>query len=273
MRDVQSAIERAAFREHGAQWSISVVDLDTGASLGERDPDACLSTASVGKLLALIELAERVGRGEADLRTVVARTEADRVADSGLWQHLAIEELPLADVAMLIGTVSDNLATNVLLRHLGLGSVHHRAGLLGLSTVQLHDRVRDERTPDDPPRLSSGSARELTGLMRRLRSDGPGLVLDWLRPGTDLSLVASAFGLDPLAHVLVDRGLRVINKTGTNRGVRADVGIVEGPARGLVYAVLVNWTEPATPDDRSRDLVLDAMRDIGSALRATVAGG
>ncbi|HEY7072859.1 MAG TPA: serine hydrolase, partial [Acidimicrobiales bacterium] len=95
MGDLQSAIERAAFREHGAQWSISVADLDTGATLGELDPDACLSTASVGKLLALIELAERVGGGDADLATLVARTDADRVADSGLWQHLAIDELPL----------------------------------------------------------------------------------------------------------------------------------------------------------------------------------
>jgi beta-lactamase class A len=109
--------------------------------------------------------------------------------------------------------------------------------------------------------------------MRRLRTDGPDLVLDWLRPGTDLSMVASAFGFDPLAHVLEDRGLRVINKTGTNRGVRADVGIAEGPARRIAYAVLVNWTEPATPDDRSRDRVLDAMRDIGAALRAAVAAG
>jgi beta-lactamase class A len=272
MGDIQAAIDRAARRDDGAQWSISVADLDTGAPLGELDPDACLSTASVGKLLALIELAERVGQGEADLRTLVTRTAQDRVADSGLWQHLAIDELPLADVAMLIGTVSDNLATNVLLRYLGLGSVQRRASLLGLSAVQLHDRVRDDRTPDDPPRLSSGSARELAGLMRRLVSDGPDLVLAWLRPGTDLSMVASAFSLDPLAHVLEDRGVRVINKTGTNRGVRADVGIVAGPARRLAYAVLVNWTEPATPDDRSRDRVLDAMRDIGTALRATVAG-
>ena len=65
----------------------------------------------------------------------------------------------------------------------------------------------------------------------------------------------------------VDRVYGTINKTGTNRGVRADVGIVEGPGRGVAYAVLVNWTEPATPYDRSRDLVLDAMREIGSALR------
>jgi beta-lactamase class A len=271
MRDLQDAIDRSAFRDHDAQWSISVVDLDTGASLGEVDPDARLSTASIGKLLALVELAERVGTGEARLDTMVARSEADRVADSGLWQHLAIDELPLADVALLVGAVSDNLATNVLLGYLGLESVQRRAGLLGLEAVQLHDRVRDERTAGDPPRLSSGSGRELAGLMRTLRSeDGPALVLAWLRPGTDLSMVASAFGLDPLAHVLEDRGVRVINKTGTNRGVRADVGIVEGTGRGVAYAVLVNWTEPATPDDRSRDLVLDAMREIGSALRESL---
>jgi beta-lactamase class A len=279
MPDLQSAIERSAVGESEAVWSISVIDVASGAALAELGPDICLSTASIGKLIALIELAERASRGEADLQAIARRSDADRVADSGLWQHLVADELCLADVAMLIGAVSDNLATNVLLRYLGLEAVHRRGELLGLEHSRLHDRVRDQRTADDPPRLSSGTARELAQLMRWLAWDegspmSPGvrgLVLSWLVPGTDLSMVASAFGLDPLAHAGRDRGIRLWNKTGTNVGVRADVGIVEGPGRRVAYAVLVNWSEQASISDRSRDVVLDGMRQIGEALRGVVA--
>jgi len=279
MPDLQAAIERSAVREHEAEWSISVIDRVSGTTLAELDPDVRVSTASIGKLIALVELAERVSCGEAALQTVVGRIEADRVADSGLWQHLVADELCLADVAMLIGAVSDNLATNVLLRYLGLDAVQRRGRLLGLEASQLHDRVRDQRTADDPPRLSSGTARELARLMRGLTLDegaplSPGvggLVLSWLVPSTDLSMVAGAFGLDPLAHAVRDRGIRLWNKTGTNVGVRADVGIAEGPELQVAYAVLVNWSDAATLSDRSRDDVLDGMRQIGEAIRGLVA--
>ena len=69
--------------------------------------------------------------------------------------------------------------------------------------------------------------------------------------GTDLSMVASAFREDPLAHA---QGVR--NKTGTDDGVRADVGY-----RGdLSYAVLANW-DPAAGDATAE--VMDGMRAIG----------
>jgi beta-lactamase class A len=280
MPGVQPAVDQAAIRGCEAVWSISVIDVESGRSLAELGPDICLSTASIGKLIALVELAERVNRGEADLRTMVRRSDSDRVADSGLWQHLVVDELCLADVATLIGAVSDNLATNVLLGYLGLDSVHRRSELLGLETVRLHDRVRDVRTDDDPPRLSSGTARELAQLLRRLAmddgsalSEGVGaLVLGWLVPSTDLSMVAGAFGLDPLAHAERDRGVRLWSKTGTNVGVRADVGIADGPERRVAYAVLVNWSDTASVGDRSRDAVLTGMRQIGEAIREHVLG-
>ena len=65
--------------------------------------------------------------------------------------------------------------------------------------------------------------------MRRLRAGDllpPGVsagLVDLLRLNTDLSMVAAAFALDPLAHVDVDVGVRLFNKTGTDIGTRADV--------------------------------------------------
>jgi beta-lactamase class A len=246
-----------------------VIDVEAGAVLLDVDAGAVLPTASVGKVLLLVEVARRVHAGELDPAEPLPRTPADAVGDSGLWQHLQVPALPVADLAVLVGAVSDNLATNVLLRRVGLDAVAATAASLGLERTALHDVVRDVRTPVDPPALSSGSADELARLFTRLAAGevlGPEVsatVNGWLATGTDLSMVAGALGLDPLAHTAADRGVVLRNKTGTDRGARADVGWVRAGGATLAYAVLAAWA----PDRDERDAVLAAMRALGAQLR------
>ena len=111
--------------------------------------------------------------------------------------------------------------------------------------------------------LSTGSAVELAGLFGQLhRGDAvcPAVstrVLDWLNLDTDTSMAAGAFGIDPLAHGAADRGRWLAHKTGTDVGVRADVGLLRGPLRSVAYAVLAEF------DDARRDEVRAEMRDWG----------
>src|SRR5205085_32113 len=78
---------------------------------------------------------------------------------------------------------------------------------LGLRETALRDRVRNKREAHHPPTLSHGSAAELAGLLgglarRELISAAVSERVDrWLATNTDLSMVASAFDLDPLAQV------------------------------------------------------------------------
>ena len=58
---------------------------------------------------------------------VADRRTTEPVADSWVWQHLVTDQLPVADAAVLVGAVSDNLATNVLVDLLGLDAVQARA--------------------------------------------------------------------------------------------------------------------------------------------------
>ncbi len=84
----------------------------------------------------------------------------------------------------------------------------------------------------------------------------------WLSSGVDLSMVASAYGLDPLAH-REDPEVRLLNKTGTSDGVRADIGLVGTTP----YAAIANW-DPAGPEvgDGVRAEVLATMRGLGGLL-------
>ncbi|SDP41775.1 beta-lactamase class A [Nakamurella panacisegetis] len=248
----------------GITWSVRVADADTGEVLMDEHPTRTLRTASVGKVLLLVRVAELIESGAIDPARPLRRTPDQLVADSGVWQHLRVDELPVEDLCVLVGMVSDNLATNVLLARVGLPAVAATAAGLGLVRTGLHDRVRDVRTPADPPTLSTGSADELVRLMVGLRPP----VTHWLSNGVDLSQVAAGWGLDPLAHQAGDLGLHLVNKTGTDHGVRADVGVLTGPARRIGYAVLANFPG----GDQNRATVLERQRALGLRIAGAARG-
>lgn len=256
----------------GVDWSVQVVDLGSGEVLAAHDPERLLSTASVGKVFVLVDLAERLRSGELRPDRLLDRRAVAPVADSGLWQHLSTDVLPLVDVAGLVGAVSDNWATNVLLDLLGLDAVRARAGEWAPRGSDLVDVVRGLRGPDDPPHLSLGCAADHVAILARLWSERttPGsvgaTVLGWLAAGMDLSMVASAWHQDPLSHAEEPAGPVLVNKTGTNLGVRADVGVVDSGGRATAYAVLANWTE--NPPGTGRDDVMRALRGVGDTLRS-----
>ncbi|MCS5735329.1 serine hydrolase [Herbiconiux daphne] len=270
----------------GVQVTACAVDLESGKVLFSVDDHLSVPTASIGKVLLLIEVAARIsardGRATdagtsaaksvrpapgAEALSILNRTAQDSVGDSGLWQHLQVPALPVADLAALIGATSDNLATNVLLRRIGLDAVRARAESLGLKRTLLLDIVRDERGPDDAPQLSVGSARELATLFRRLArgeivdETTSALVRGWLSLGSDLSMVAGAFGLDPFAHVGTDHGIALFNKTGTDAGIRSEAGVVTGPRAGVAYAVTMRFNDAALS---GRLAVLESMRTLGT---------
>lgn len=247
------------------EWSIRIVDVGTGGLLAEHEPQRVLKTASIGKVFLLAEIARRIETGELDAAQLVPRSLGDRVADSGLWYLLTADELPLADVCQLVGAFSDNLATNVLVRLIGIDQLAGISTVLGYSDSALLDVVRDGRGPGHAKALSVGSAAELVDFMARLQRGEiytPGVsrrVQRWLAAGADLSMVASAFALDPLAHNEPDRGVRLVNKTGTVTSARIDIGTVEAGNRCIAYAVGANFES----GDEARNQVLTIMAEIG----------
>jgi beta-lactamase class A len=249
-----------------AVWSVVISD-SSGEILIEENPDAVLSIASVGKILLLLAIAQRFSDDE--LETIhIDRATAIPVADSGLWQHLDAVNLSLHDLVVLVASLSDNWATNALIENIGLPSVWGAANAWGLIDTKLLDLVRDVRDESTAPRLAEGTARELHSLVTAIADSAPGSpgdrVASWLQLNTDLSLVASAFGLDPLAHVHSDGPVALWNKTGTDSGVLADVGIITGPRAEVRYAVVVN-SENADGAAHTREL-RDAMRTWGAKI-------
>jgi len=260
-------------------WSVLVRDLASGADLIDVESGLVLPTASVGKVLLLIEVAEQLTSGGLAADELLERSSVAAVADSGVWQHLSAPTLSVADACLLVAAVSDNLATNVLLDRVGLAAVHARTTALGVRDTALLDLVRDERGPDNAPCLSVGSAREWVDVLAALRAgsrvSAPAgrLVLGWLAASVDLSLVADPLGLDPLAHAPSEAsggGIRLWNKTGCDLGTSADIGLVSGPAGTVGYAAIAHWDEAAHPGLRAD--VRAGMREVGETIARRVRG-
>jgi beta-lactamase class A len=257
--NIQEVVDRVVAGTPGVDWSIRIDDR------AAHQPDRRLRTASIGKLLLLIETARQLETGLLDPAELLAKDPTLAVADSGLWQHLSVPSLSIGDLAVLIAAVSDNYATNVLLARIGLRPLTEITATLGLRDTALNDFVRDFRAPGDPATLSHGTAFELAALMSGLARGtvvSPTVsarVDDWLATGVDLSMVASAFDLDPLAHNAGDPGPLLRNKTGTADGIRADVGYLGRHA----YAVLANW---GSQEGDHTAAVMHGMRAIGVAI-------
>ncbi|MBT2486267.1 MULTISPECIES: serine hydrolase [unclassified Microbacterium] len=259
-----------------ATWSIRILDADTGTVVAERTPNVRCETASIGKIFLLLEVARRLEDGSLSDEQRITIPEEHRVADSGLLYLMRDQRLTVHDAALLVGAVSDNLATNALIHLCGLEAVRGVAPTLGYTDTTLLDYIRNERTPDLPWTPSYGTASELADVMRRM---GAGelfsaavcdRVLSWLAADADTSMTADAFLLDPLAHVEAEyQGMVLRHKTGSVGFARVDVGLLSGPAGRVAYAVAANWKDSAAD---LRAPVLDGMRAIGEQLRAFVTG-
>lgn len=258
------------------RWSLFVAPVDEVEHpwFAEREHDVLL-TASVGKILLLACVAEQLRSGEMDPQQPITREPEDFIRDSGLWHALDQDTLGAADVCRLIGATSDNLATNALLRTVGLERVKECADRLDAAPMELCDKVRGHRDiredPDAADTLSRSSAHALWRMQVAIHEGRVDpTVAEWLSLCTDLSMVASAFDVDPLAHNRLggeDHDWVLANKTGTDTGVRADTGLVTRGGATVAYAAVANW-DAADRDDPQLRGVLTRMREIGETIRA-----
>lgn len=248
--------------------SAAVRDLDSGDDLLSVDEHVALPVAQVGTVLLLIEVSAQIESGALPPLDELDRPGApgDR-GPGGLWPYLRRERLAVTDAAALVGAVRDAAAINALVARVGLAAVRARGEALGLARTALLDLMRTERGPDDAPTLAVGSAHELANLLASLARGEvvdqavSNRVLGWLSLGADTSLVSAPFGLDPLGHRRLDHDLQLVHVTGTDAGVRCELGVLRGPRRSVAYCVTVTFDD-LTLAHRLR--ALEALRAVGT---------
>jgi beta-lactamase class A len=237
------------------------------------NPKVLVPSASVGKIFILMAALEHVDRGVFSLDQLVDTSEVDPVTDSGIMQYLSSTSYSIADLCILIASVSDNRAANALIDLVGLPAIQQVSRNLGFVHTRVLDRIRDIRLSGQPEAPSCGNAEELLEMINMIAENDPRitdatLLRQWLSLNTDTSMVASSFLLDPLAHgagycQLSDQHPLLWNKTGTDKTVRADCGSVTHNKVTWTYAALAHWE---SEDPESAASVMWDLQSLGALM-------
>jgi beta-lactamase class A len=229
---------------------IAVEDLTSGERFTVNDSLA-FPQASAIKVAILIELLRQSDSGVLSLGDRVEVSAAQQVGGDGVLQAFADRSsaLSLHDLAILMATLSDNTATNVLIARVGMGNVNRTLDGMGLGEIRLRRPMMrsDESargnenvaTPRAAARLMARLARCDLPMSRRACTDVRH-VLEIPKSGT----VSDALPADvPVAW-----------KPGTLDGISTAWALVRLRGRPYVLAVMVSYAD-ARADDVVRSVV------------------
>ena len=200
--------------------------------LGE---DEALPSANLIKVLVLAELLRQADSGQLPLEDGLLVGEDDLVGDSEMLEAMALPaRLSYRDLAEGMITVSDNAATHLLIRCVGMGRVNALAGEFGLRRTFLRRGMMDFGARSRGQENTT-SASDMVALMREiwagssLTSGSRELVLGLL---LDQRLTSKVSASPP-------DGARYAHKTGELDGVENDAGIFLLPGCSFALAALV----------------------------------
>lgn len=253
--------------EIGAEGWVHAIDLDavrdgTAAEI-DHQADVPVVSASVFKLPLLVELFRQVSAGTlaGTQRVRIGADERRTLGGTGTAVFRDDIDVSLRDLALLMMSVSDNRATDIIGDLVGLDAVNALMVSLGLpGTVlpgdcqYLFDTIAedlgdidgdtiDPTSPDDP-RLHVRAADPLQTNRTTPREATTLLGLLWRDeelPAEACAAVREILGHQVWPHRLTagfEDGITVSGKTGTLGPVRNEVGVVEYPDGGR-YAVAV----------------------------------
>ncbi|HSD66854.1 MAG TPA: serine hydrolase [Vicinamibacteria bacterium] len=214
---------------------VYVRDLATGATV-ELRPDEVFPTASSIKLAVLYELYRQAEEGRLDV-SEATRPPVPRVRGGGVLQELGDRvSLTWRDLAVLMIGWSDNEATNVLVRRVGLDAVNRRLDALGLAGTRLRRQMMDleaARRGDE----NVSTPREMARLAE-IAASGEGL-----GPERARDILAVAEVPDEGSHFRrgLPGGTRAVSKPGALEGVRCEAAWVDLPGRPYSAAVMTAY--------------------------------
>ena len=238
-----------AVRDGGPVVSVWLGDLD-GRVIVERDADVPHYAASTMKLPLLVAALRRHESGELDLDHPVPvhnrfASAADGSAfsldraddqDDETWAALG-EQRTLRTLAEHMTVKSGNLATNLVLEHVGAGAVAEVLSDAGASPTTVRTRG-----------IEDAVARE-AGLDNLVTAEDLGRVLGRVRPSVE-EVLARQEHRDGIPAGLPE-GTYVANKTGWVDGVTHDVALVRPDGRPA-YVLVVLTTVDVSEDDAHR---------------------
>lgn len=224
---------------------VSLVELDTGAYV-DLNATTPLPAASTVKVPVLVAFLEAVDAGTVRLDEMLTMEQGDVAVGSGEMQYQAVgTQLSALETAEMMITISDNTATNMLIRRLGgVEVLNQRFQNWGLSQTVLRNWLADlEGT-------NITTSQDLTNLLIRV-SQGELLSLRSRDRLMEIMQGTVAESLIPAG--VADQQAVIAHKTGTLDNMVGDTGIVDMP-NGKRFVVTVLVQRP-TDDESAPELI------------------
>lgn len=196
-------------------------DLTTGQSF-QYNPDELFIAASVIKLPILIAVFQEIEGRNLRRDDSLRLSHSDKVPGCGaLNQMHSGLEVTIMDLCKLMITLSDNTATNMLIRTLGIEKINTVIKSFGMSKTKLN-------------RLLFDSEAQKRGLENYFTPAEIGALLEQIYTrnvissavSQEIEVILKEQKLNSKIPHLLPRGVAIAHKTGENSGITHDVGIV-----------------------------------------------
>jgi beta-lactamase class A len=215
----------------------SIVDLTTGDRVGRLE-NATFPTASAIKLAIVYELFKQETEKKINLADSLTLERKQAVGGTGVLVHMGTPALSIRDYAVLMVTLSDNTATNVLIDRLGIDQIAARMQTLGLTGTKLRRHMMDTaaaRRGDE----NVSTPDELARLLKAM-NDGMPAAIELLKLPKDNRLRKG-----------LPEGVTSADKSGELEGVRVDAGIVFAKNRPYVMSVMTTFLKDEAEGERA----------------------
>jgi beta-lactamase class A len=204
----------------------AIVDLTSGERIGHLERET-FPTASAIKLAIVYELFKQAEQGKVRLDETMTLDRRQAVGGTGVLVEMGTPTLSVRDYAVLMVTLSDNTATNVLIDRLGMDTIAARMRGLGLDGTKLRRHMMDTaaaRRGDE----NVSTPDELVRLLRTMNDNMPDAIALLKKPKENRLRKG------------LPEGVESADKSGELEGVRVDAGIVF--AKNRPYALCVMTT-------------------------------
>jgi len=231
LADFQAQLAAFSLRAPG-HVGIAVQDVATGVTTGI-NAGAEMPAASTIKIPVMVEVFRQLAAGNFDLNTRVTLHRSDKDWGSGdLVGRRPGSSYPVSRLLALMIDVSDNTATNMLIRLVGRPHINQEMEELGLTHTRLTDFIRSEG-PHIRWALRSSPA-DMIRLLRAMAQKQ--LVDEW--SSREMIRILTGQEHNGLLPQPLPAGTAIAHKTGTLHDTLNDVGIVYEGEDPYVIAVM-----------------------------------
>lgn len=231
LADLQSQLSVMSLHAPG-HVAMEIKDIATGFISGVNS-SASMPAASTIKIPVMVEVFRQLAEGTFDFNTLVTLRGSDKDWGSGsLCDHRAGSRYPVSELLTAMITVSDNTATNMLIRLVGRTNINRTMVSMGLEHTRLADYIR---TDGNGIRYSlRSSPADMVLLLEQMAKEQ--LIDEW--SSREMVAILSGQRHNTLIPEPIPDDVQIAHKTGTLHDTLNDVGIVYAQSEPYVIAVM-----------------------------------